>query len=271
MSDIVREYPGHACFQNSCDYMKVSIITVVLNNKEYIKDCIQSVLSQTYNNIEYIVVDGGSTDGTAEIIKQYEDRISRWISEPDKGIYDAMNKGIALATGDIIGILNADDFYVDKDVVGNVVNEFKSDPIDAVFADLVCIDRNNPEKVVRYSKSSNFSPRKFAYGWMPAHPTVFVKRDCYKHYGLFKTDYLIAADYELLARFIGKYKITYKYIPKVIVKMRTGGRSTKNFKSNWILNREIIRACAENGIKTDYLKVYSKYFIKVFELWERPE
>ncbi len=251
--------------------MKVSIITVTLNNAEYIEACIQSVIKQDYKNIEYIVIDGGSTDETVDIIRKYEKYISRWVSEPDKGIYDAMNKGIGLATGDIIGILNSDDLYANETVVSNIAEEFGRDLIDAVFADLVCIDRNNPDKIVRYSKSSNFSPKKFAYGWMPAHPTVFIKRDCYKRYGLFKTDYLIAADYELLARFIGKHKITYKYIPKVIVKMRTGGRSAKNFKSNWILNREIIRACAENGIKTNYLKIYSKYFIKVFELWERPD
>jgi len=251
--------------------VKVSIITAVFNGVQTVEDCIKSVLNQTYKDIEYILVDGGSTDGTLDVIKKHNDKISKIVSEPDNGIYDAMNKGIGLATGDIIGILNADDFYTDKDVVENVVNEFQSEPIDAVFADLVYIDRKNPEKIIRYYKSSNFSPKKFAYGWMPAHPTFFVKRNCYEHYGLFKRDYLIAADYELLVRFIGKHKIACKYLPKVIVKMRTGGRSTKNFKSNWILNKEIIRACAENGIKTNYLKVYSKYFIKVFQLFSRPE
>lgn len=251
--------------------LTVSIVTVVLNGVEHIADCIDSVISQDYNDIEYIVVDGGSTDGTIGVIKKYEKNIDLWISEPDKGIYDAMNKGIVLATGDIIGILNSDDLYANETVVSNIAEEFGRDSIDAVFADLVYIDKKNPEKIIRYYKSSNFSPKKFAYGWMPAHPTFFVKRNCYEHYGLFKTDYLIAADYELLVRFIGKYKITYKYLPKVIVKMRTGGRSTKNFKSNWILNKEIIRACAENGIKTNYLKVYSKYFLKIIELFDRPQ
>jgi glycosyltransferase involved in cell wall biosynthesis len=250
--------------------LKISIITVALNSRTHIEGCIQSVLNQTYKDIEYIVVDGGSTDGTREIIRKYEDKIAHWISEPDKGMYDAMNKGIELATGDVVGFLNSDDIYVDRDVLGKVLREFEREDVDSVYADLVYIAQKNPDKIVRYYRAHNFNPRMFAYGWMPPHPTFFVKRNCYERFGLFRTDYTIAADYELLARFIGKHTITYQYLPEIIVKMRTGGRSTKNLKSNFILNKEIVRACAENGIKTGYLKVYSKYLTKISQLFRRP-
>jgi glycosyltransferase involved in cell wall biosynthesis len=251
--------------------VKVSIITVVLNNKNYIEDCIKSVLEQTYCPLEYIIVDGGSTDGTVQIIEKYTGAISRWISEPDQGIYDAMNKGIRLATGNIIGLLNADDFYADQDAVTDIINEFRSKKVDSVFADLVYVKRDNPDKVVRQYRSCNFHPDKFAYGWMPAHPTFFAKRLCYERYGFFKIDYKIAADYELLVRFLSKHSVSFSYIPRVIVKMRTGGVSTKNIKSNWILNAEIIRACRENGIETNFFKVFSKYFVKSFQLINCPK
>lgn len=239
--------------------MKISIITVVWNNKETIKDAIDSVLSQTYKDIEYIIVDGASTDGTVEIIQSYGDKISKFITEPDNGLYDAMNKGIALATGDVVGILNSDDFYIDEFVIEKVVKVFKEKEVDSLFADLVYVKPDNLEKTVRYYDSSKFHPEKFAYGWMPAHPTFFVKREMYERYGLFKTDYIIAADYELLVRFLYRYRVSYHYLQEVITKMRTGGVSTNGIKSNWILNREIVRACSENGLKTNMFKVLSKY------------
>ncbi len=250
--------------------VRVSIITVVKNNRSYIEDCIKSVITQQYPNYEYIIIDGRSTDGTIDIIKKYYNYISIFISEPDGGIYDAMNKGIKLATGDIIGILNSDDIYNTNDVITEVVREFTEKGVDAVFADLVYVDRNNTDKIVRYYKSANFTPNKFAYGWMPAHPTFFLKREYYEKYGLFKTDYKIAADYELLVRLLGKNKLSYSYLQKVIIKMRSGGISTSSFKSNWILNMEIIRACRENGIQTNIFKVFSKYLVKLYQLIERP-
>jgi len=249
--------------------MKVSIITVALNNAEYIEACIKSVINQDYKDIEYIVIDGGSTDGTIDIIKKYEDKINLWISESDRGIYDAINKGINMSSGDIIGILHSDDLYIDEHVIGNIVREFSND-VDSVYADMVYIERNNPEKVVRYYDSSVFQVSKFAYGWMPAHPTCFIKKNVYAKYGLYKTDFIIAADYELLVRFYAKQMVSYSYFPKVIVKMRSGGLSTRNFRSNIILNREIVRACRENGIETNIFKVYSKYFVKLFQLVKRP-
>ena len=249
--------------------MKISIITVVWNNKDTIKDTIKSVLNQTYRDIEYIIIDGASTDGTVEIVKSYGDKITKFMSEPDKGIYDAMNKGIKLATGDVIGILNADDFYIDDHVLTRVAKEFLKSNIEAMFADLVYVKPDNVKKTVRHYDSSKFSPEKFAYGWMPAHPTFFLKKKCYDQYGLYKTDYKIAADYELLIRMLYLNKVSYNYIPEILIKMRLGGVSTNSLQSNWILNQEILRACNENGIKTNLFKIYSKYPKKLLELLKR--
>lgn len=251
--------------------MKVSIITVSYNSRAFIEQTIESVLSQNYKNIEYIIIDGGSIDGTVEIVKSYGDNISNFISEKDKGIYDAMNKGIRLSGGDVIGILNSDDFYINNDVISTVVNEFMTKDPDSVFADLVYVRADDLDKIVRYYSSDNFYPKKVAYGWTPAHPTFFVKKEIYERYGLYKTDFLIAGDYELIARFLVKNNVSYSYIPKVFVKMRTGGISTRNLKSKWILNKEILRACAENGIKTNIVKVLSKYPAKILQSIKKPK
>jgi hypothetical protein len=180
-----------------------------------------------------------------------------------------MNKGLKLATGDIVGILNSDDFYIDTHVISKVIQIFQDNPIDSMFADLVYVHPNNLEKTVRYYDSSHFTPKKFAYGWMPAHPTFFIKREMYEKYGYFKTDYKIAADYELLARFLGKFKISYFYYKSPIVKMRTGGVSTNNLKSNYILNKEILRACKENAIYTNWVMILSKYPKKILGLLKK--
>jgi glycosyltransferase involved in cell wall biosynthesis len=251
--------------------MKVSIITVVYNAISTIATTIQSVLSQRYNNIEYIIVDGGSCDGTLDIINSFGSLITKFHTGEDNGIYDAMNTGIKLATGDIVGFLNADDFYIDDDVIYKVVNAFAQNEVNSIFADLVFVKPNNLNKIVRYYNSSRFDPSKFAYGLMPAHPTFYAKRKIYEKYGLFKTDYMIAADFEILVRFLNKNSISYCYIPEVFIKMRTGGASTKNFKSNLILNREIVRACKENGIETNIIKVYYKYLSKIYQMFERPQ
>lgn len=249
--------------------MKISIITVVWNNAATIKDAINSVLNQTYKNIEYIIIDGTSTDGTVEIVQSYGNKITKFISEKDKGLYDAMNKGIKLAIGDVVGILNSDDFYIDEFVIEKIVKEFEEKSVDSVYADLVFVKSENLEKIIRYYDSSYFNPSKFAYGWMPAHPTFFVKREIYIKYGLFKTDYKIAADYELLTRFLAKNKISYSYIKEPIVKMRIGGASTSGIKSNYILNKEIIRACKENDIYTNWVMVLSKYPKKILGLFKK--
>lgn len=251
------------------NYPKISIITVVYNNANVIKSAIDSVLNQTHKDIEYIIIDGKSTDGTVEIIQSYGSKINKFVSESDTGIYDAMNKGLKLATGDVVGILNSDDFYMSNDIIEKVVKVFVSKKVDSMFADLVYVKAEDLNKVVRYYDSSYFSPKKFAYGWMPAHPTFFVKREVYEKYGYFKTDYNIAADYELLTRFLGKYCISYYYLQLPIVKMRMGGISTANFRSRMILNQEILRACAENGIYTNWLMILLKYPQKILGLFKR--
>lgn len=246
----------------------ISVVTPVYNGSSTIADCLGSVSSQT-QECEHIVVDGGSADNTLELVKEFG-HVARLISEPDEGIYDAMNKGIDCATSDIVGILNADDFYVDEHVLAKVVTVFEEHPVDALFADMVYVRPENLNKIVRYYSGSNFALKKFAYGWMPPHPTFFVRRECYLKYGDFKTDYEIAADFELLARFMVRYGISYRYLPEVIVKMRTGGVSTRSFNSNLILNREVLRACRENGIHTSMFKIYSKYVSKWAQLIMRP-
>lgn len=249
--------------------MKVSIITVTYNSEKTLRGTIESVISQDYKNIEYIIIDGASTDGTVDIVKSYGNKISKFLCEEDKGIYDAMNKGIKLATGDVVGLLNSDDFYVTNNVISTVVKQLKTKNVESVFADIVFVKGDNLNKVVRYYSSAKFNTKKFAYGWMPAHPSFFVKRECYEKYGLFKTGYKIASDFELLVRFLSKYKISYCYIPMVFTKMRLGGISTRNLKSNWILNKEIVRACNDNGIKTNIFKVILKYPLKLLELLKK--
>jgi glycosyltransferase involved in cell wall biosynthesis len=244
---------------------KVSIVTVVYNNSQTIRCAIESILAQDYPNIEYIIIDGASTDGTIEIVKSYGDRITKFISEPDRGIYDAMNKGISLASGDIIGILNSDDFYASTDIISTVVNTMDKLQVDSVFGDLVYVKPDNLTKIVRYYPSDKFHPELFAYGWEPPHPTFFVKRTAYQKYGLFKTSYKIGADFDLMSRFLYKSNISHAYIPKVMVYMRTGGTSTKNLNAIWINIQEVVRACRENGIKTNAVKVSLKYLTKVFQ------
>ncbi len=246
--------------------MKISIITVAYNAAKTIGEAIESVWTQDYHDVEYIVIDGNSSDGTVEVIRSNKDKITQWLSEPDKGIYDAMNKGIAMATGEVVGMLNADDFYASLRVLSKVMREFKDPRVDAVFGDIVFQSKDNLEKTVRTYSSKRWHPGKFAWGYMPAHPSFFVRRKYYDDLGMFKTDYQIAADYELLIRFLYVHQLKYRYIPEKLVKMRTGGASTRNLRSNIILNREIIRGCRENGVRTNVAMVYSKYFRKIFEL-----
>jgi len=246
----------------------ISIITAVYNGAATIGDCLKSVASQRHR-CEHIVVDGGSMDGTVEEVRRHP-HVARLVSEPDRGMYDAMNKGIRLASGEVVGILNADDFYVDERVLEKVAAAFAEKEVDAVFADLVFVDPVRTDRVVRYYPGGGITPGMFAYGWMPPHPTFFVRREIYRRHGVFKTDYRIAADFELLARFLARHRVPYCHIPEVIVKMRTGGLSTRSLRSNLILNREIVRACRENGIRTNIVQVYSKYLVKVFQLARRP-
>jgi glycosyltransferase involved in cell wall biosynthesis len=237
---------------------KVSIITVCFNSEATIRDTIDSVLGQDYPCIEYIIVDGASKDGTLEIVKGYGDKINIVISEPDKGIYDAMNKGIWAASGDVIGMLNSDDFYIDDSAVTQLINCMEGAATDTVYADLVMVDRKNTERVLRYYDSSIFRLERLRYGWMPAHPTFIVKRELYETYGGFSLDYSIAADFEMVVRLLYVEGASYAYLPAVVIKMRVGGASTRGLKSSWVLNREIVRACRANGLKTSLPRVLLK-------------
>lgn len=247
--------------------MKISIITVCYNSASHIEDAIRSVMEQDYAEIEHIIVDGASTDGTVEILKSNENKIAKWISEPDRGIYDAMNKGLKMASGDIIGILNSDDFYFNDQIISTVADAFADPEIDAVYGDLIFIDPNNLDRTVRSYSSAKWNPERFAKGYMPAHPTFFVRRKYYEMYGFFETDYKIAADYEMLIRLLYVHQLRYQYLPITMVKMRKGGVSSNGIKSNIILNKEIVRACRKHGIRTSAIKIYPKYFNKVFELF----
>lgn len=249
--------------------MKISIITVAYNSSKTISDTIQSVLNQTYNDIEYVIVDGNSTDNTLEIVKSFETEFRgrmRWISEPDKGLYDAMNKGIKMATGDIVGIINSDDFYHKNDIIKQVADAFFDKNVQVVFGDVRFVKNEELNKTVRYYSSKWFRPSLFRFGFMPAHPTFFTYKSNFDSFGYYKTDYKIAADYELLIRFLYSRKLLYKYIPVDFMKMRIGGKSTASFMSNIISNREIVRACKENGIYTNFPILLLKYIVKIWEL-----
>ena len=249
--------------------MKVSIITAVYNNKEFIEDCIRSVLNQTYKDIEHIIIDGGSTDGTLEVIKKYDNKISKIVSEPDNGIYDAMNKGIKLATGDLIGILNSDDMYASTDVIKNVVDEIQDKNADCCWGDLVYVDRFDANKIVRYWKSTSYKKGKFRTGWMPPHPTFFVRREVYKKFGNFNVKFRISADYEIMLRFLEKYRIESCYIPQVVVEMRTGGNSRPSLFNTLRANIECYNAWRINGLKITPFIIFSKPLSKIQQYIKR--
>lgn len=232
--------------------MKISIITVVYNNKDSIQDAMSSVLLQEYDDLEYIIVDGASTDGTIEAIKdafkRYPKRNIKFISEKDDGIYDAMNKGIALATGEVVGLLNADDVYTDNLVLKKVADVFTDPAADSCYADLIYVDKYDLNKVIRYWKSCDYQDGLFSKGWAPPHPTFFVRRKVYEKYGIFDLQYKLAADFELMIRFLRKYRISSVYIPNVLVKMRLGGATNKNIINIIKQNLEICRAGKKNNV-----------------------
>lgn len=250
--------------------IKISIITVTYNSGTTVKDTIESVLRQEYDNYEYLVIDGGSKDNTIDIIKEYEPKFGgrmKWISEKDKGMYDGINKGIRMATGDVLGIINSDDFYHRSDVFDVINKSFEENQgVQAIYGDVRFVHPDNLEKTVRYYSSKHWKPWRFRFGFMPAHPTFFTYKENFEKYGYYQYDYHIAADYELLIRYLYTNKVPAKYVPVDFMKMRTGGRSTNGWKANVLLNKEIVRACKDNGIWTCMPLLFLKYFIKVFEL-----
>ncbi len=247
--------------------MKVSLITVTYNSAPYLADCINSVVSQTYSNIEHIVIDGNSTDGTMAIIKSYEQHIARWVSEPDKGMYDAINKGIAMATGDVVGILNSDDMFASADVVSSIVDCFNEFQLDAVYGDLVYVSKANTNKIVRLWKGFAYKRSRFAYGWMPAHPTFYVRRELIEQLGGYESHYFTAADYEFMARYLFRYRISARYLPKLIVKMRVGGQSNITLIRRLRANRRDYLAMKKNGVPLPLLASILKPIIKLHQYY----
>ena len=245
--------------------MKISVITVVRNAEETIGDTIISVISQSYPDVEYIIIDGASIDNTLAIVNSFNGQVGKIISEPDSGIYDAMNKGIAMASGCIIGFLNADDVYAHDEVLASVVKLMLQDQLDALFGDAAFFQHNGSLRRVRRYDSSRFKPKRIAWGWMPAHPALFLRREVFERVGLFRTDYRIAGDFEFVARAFWPGNIRYQHMPEVLVKMRIGGVSTSGWRNTLLLNREVLRACRENGIPTNLLKILSKYPAKLLE------
>lgn len=245
--------------------MKCSIITAVFNRQETIERAIKSVQDQTFQNIEHLIIDGCSTDLTIDIIRRVARDQDIFISEKDIGIYDALNKGIKLSTGDVIAFLHSDDVYSNNMIVERVMTTMESGGLDIVYGDASFFRSFNYYDDVRVYKSGVFSQSRLSWGWMPAHPALFIKKSIYDKFGFFKTDYKIAADFEYLCRLASDPSIHQKYIPEVFVRMQMGGVSTSGLKNTVTLNREVLRACIENGIASNLFKILSKYPLKILE------
>ncbi len=244
--------------------MKISIVTAAYNSAATIKDTIESVLSQDYPNIEYVVADGGSKDGTVEILKSYGDKI-KWVSEKDSGIYEAMSKGVKMATGDVVGIMGSDDFYPDNQAISKVAKAFEDSKADSVYGDLYYVDAVDTNKIVRNWKSGKYNRERFLNGWMPPHTAFFLKKSAYDTYGLYDTSYQSAGDYELMLRMLYKHNVSSFYIPAVLMKMRTGGNSNASIKNRIRANKEDRRAWEMNGIKPRWYTLYAKPISKIFQ------
>ncbi|MFC7347716.1 glycosyltransferase family 2 protein [Chryseobacterium zhengzhouense] len=246
--------------------MKISIVTVCWNSEKYLKTAIESVLNQTYKDIEYIIIDGLSTDGTLDIIKQYEilfDGRMKWVSEKDNGIYDAMNKGINMSSGDVVGLLNSDDFYTSDSALEKIVNCFIEKKVDSVYANLYYVKELDTDKIIRRWKTGKI--RAFKKGWHPAHPAFFVKKEIYEKYGNFNLNYRIAADFELMLRFLEKYFISTHYMNEYIVKMRLGGESNKSFENIKKGKDEILHAFKSNNIPVSFFYPYKRWMLKIYQ------
>ncbi len=251
------------------NHLKITVITVCFNSATTLERTLNSVITQDWPNVEYIVIDGASTDGSVEILKCFKPKLAHLVSEPDEGIYDAMNKGLKYASGDIICFLNADDQYASSTVLSKVAAQMLEYGLDAVLGDVSFFRQANPERIVRRYRSDRFRPERLASGWMPAHPALFCSRALVQRVGQFKTDYRIAGDYEFIVRAFYGHEVRYRHVPEVLVKMQMGGVSTSGFGAKLRLNREVLRACRENGIRTNIIKILSKYPAKILELLRR--
>jgi glycosyltransferase involved in cell wall biosynthesis len=228
--------------------MKISVVTVCRNAKGTIEDTIRSVACQTYEPVEHIIIDGSSTDGTQSIIRAHDDVVEKWVSEPDQGIYDAMNKGVIMATGEVIGFLNADDVFADSSILEQVARVFQDKTLQACYADLVYVNKDDASRTVRYWKSSNFVKGAFSVGWCPAHPTFYVRRSVFSLLGYFDRSYKLAADADLMMRFLERGCISSLYVPHVWVTMRLGGQTNRNISNILRGNKEILKALRNNGL-----------------------
>lgn len=249
--------------------MKVSVITVCYNSAATLESALLSVASQDWPEVEHIVVDGGSSDGSLQIIERQRGALAQVISEPDHGIYDAMNKGLDLATGDVVCFLNADDQYASASVLSRVVSQMVEHHLDLLMGDVGFFREGQPDRMVRRYRSDRFTPERLAWGWMPAHPGLFMKRQVFDRVGRFRTDYRIAGDYEYLVRVFKEGAPCYRHYPEVLVRMQTGGASTNGWRAKVRLNQEVLRALRENGIRTNMLKILSKYPLKFLEIFNK--
>ncbi len=250
--------------------MKISVITVCRNSAHTIRDTLASVRSQSHPDVEHILVDGASTDNTPAVIREFE-HVARLISEPDQGLFDAMNKGIRIATGAVVGILNADDFYPHPGVLARVAAAFEQQEIEAVYGDLRYVHPEATGRTVRFWRSGPFHPELFRYGWMPPHPTFFVRRNLYENLGGYDTRLRSAADYELMLRFLYKFRISVWYLPEVLVHMRTGGLSNRSLRNRWHANREDRSAWAMNGLQPAFYTLWLKPLRKIPQYLHRSK
>lgn len=248
--------------------MKVSIITVCYNSANTIETAIQSVLSQNYDNIEYIIVDGLSSDNTLQVIEPYKDKIAKVISEKDHGIYDAINKGIRAASGDLIGLLHSDDFLANSDTISNIAKKIQQEKTDSIYADLQYIDKDDTNKVIRNWVSGEYQEGLFLKGWMPPHPTFYVKKWVYDTFGNYNLELKSAADYEFMLRVLHKRKISVTYLPELTVKMRVGGMSNASLKNRLNANKEDRRAWKINNIKPKWYTIYAKPISKIKQFFK---
>jgi glycosyltransferase len=250
--------------------MKITIVTPAFNSAKTIRQTIESVARQTYPNIEYIIVDGGSIDATPKIVADYADVVDLFICEPDQGVYDAMNKGIRAASGDVVAILNSDDFYTHTRVLEQIAEVLRITGADSVYGDLQYVDRQNPRQVIRHWESGFFERKSFLAGWMPPHPAFFVKKSVYQRYGLFNLSLKSSADYELMLRFLYKHEVSTAYVPDVLVRMRLGGLSNATWNSRWKANREDYLAWKINGLKPHFYTTILKPLRKLQQFYYRP-
>lgn len=246
--------------------MKVSIITATYNNEETVEEAIISVFNQSYKNIEHIIIDGYSSDKTIQFLNKHQDKISKIISEPDKGIYDALNKGIKNSTGDLIAFLHADDIYTDNKIIEEAVDLIKKEKTDSLYADLLYVSKNNTNKIIRNWKAGKFKYSKLKKGWMPPHPTFLVKKEIYNKFGAFDVSFRIAADYDIILRFLGKHRISSSYLPKVMIKMRIGGESNKSLKNIIYKMKEDLKAIKKNNTG-NWITLIFKNIIKIPQLF----